>query len=134
MEEEQFDTEEKLNIDYSDEYNGDDVTELKKIYEQHPECNIDYIEDVYKKLNLGNDKNHTSIPFITLYEKTRIIGIRANQLSQGSKPYVNVPKHVTDIVEIAKMELEQKRIPFIVKRPMPNGTYEYWRVSDLMLL
>ena len=71
---------------------------------------------------------------MTLYEKTKVIGLRANQLSQGAKPYIAVPEHVTDVREIARMELEQKRLPFLVKRPLPNGKYEYWRIADLMIL
>jgi hypothetical protein len=41
---------------------------------------------------------------------------------------------VTDVKEIARLELEQKRLPFIIKRPLPNGTFEYWRLMDLLLL
>jgi DNA-directed RNA polymerase I, II, and III subunit RPABC2 len=41
---------------------------------------------------------------------------------------------MTDVREIARLELEQKKLPFIVKRPLPNGTYEYWRLADLMQL
>lgn len=133
MDEDNYDIEESLIVD-NNEYVEEETTELKKIYEQHPECKVDYIEDIYKNLNTKKDKNHTSVPFMTLYERTRIIGIRVNQLSQGSKPYVNVPKHITDVVEIAKLELEQKRLPFIIKRPMPDGTYDYCRISDLIVL
>jgi DNA-directed RNA polymerase I, II, and III subunit RPABC2 len=41
---------------------------------------------------------------------------------------------VTNTLEIAKMELEQRRLPYIIKRPMPDGTFEYWRLSDLMII
>lgn len=112
--------------------------ELKKLYSQHPECIIDYIETVLPKIQVTsipiNDPNHRTYPFITLYEKTRVIGLRANQLSQGAKTFIDVPKHVTDVREIARIELEQKRLPYIIKRPLPNGQYEYWRLSDLMMI
>lgn len=115
--------------------------ELKKLYQQHPECNLDYVEQVIPKINLrvvppGGDKadeNHRTYPFLTLYEKTKIIGLRANQLSKGSVPFISVPKHVTDVRDIARLELEQKRLPFIIKRPLPDGTFEYWRLSDLLI-
>lgn len=114
--------------------------ELSKIYLQHPELAVDYREMVYPKLNPsvlpgggdGNDPSHTTYPYITLYEKTKIIGVRANQLSQGAKPFINVPEYVTDVIQIARLEYEQKRLPFIIKRPLPNGKYEYWRLTDLM--
>ena len=41
---------------------------------------------------------------------------------------------MTDVLEIARLELEQKRLPYIVKRPMPDGTFEYFRLSDLLVV
>ena len=116
--------------------------ELKRLYQQHPECNLDYVEQVAPKVPLqvvppgGTkvDPNHRTYPFLTVFEKTKIIGLRANQLSKGSVPYVAVPKHLSDVRDIARYELEQKRLPFIVKRPLPNGAFEYWRLNDLILL
>jgi DNA-directed RNA polymerase subunit K/omega len=106
--------------------------ELRRLYNQHPELVIDYIETVVPKLTAKG--THKTYPFITLYEKTKIIGLRANQLSKGARPYIPVPDHVSNVREIARMELEQKRLPFIIKRPLPNGKYEYWRLADLMIL
>ena len=116
--------------------------ELQRLYQQHPECNLDYIEQVIPKIPLqfvppGGDKadsNHRTYPFLTNFEKTKIIGLRANQISKGSVPFVSVPKHITDVRDIARLELEQKRLPFIVKRPLPNGQFEYWRLTDLLIL
>ncbi len=126
--------------------------ELRKLYQQHPECLLEYIETVLPKVPLKvnpptpqqtplaapddskRDENHTTYPFLTVYEKTKIIGLRANQLSQGSRAFISVPDYVTDVREIARLELEQKRLPFIVKRPLPNGKYEYWRLADLMII
>ena len=121
--------------------------ELRKLYAVHPELIVDYIETVLQKVSLKSvqpsgrdpsdvnyDENHKTYPFLTLYERTKIIGLRANQLSQGARPFVSIPAHVTDVREIARMELAQKKLPYIVKRPLPNGTFEFWRLSDLMLL
>jgi DNA-directed RNA polymerase I, II, and III subunit RPABC2 len=113
--------------------------ELRKLYAVHPELIIDYIETVLQKVPLKEaqpttDENHKTYPFMTLYERTKIIGLRANQLSQGARPFISIPAYVTDVREIARLELAQKKLPFIVKRPLPNGTFEYWRVADLMQL
>lgn len=116
--------------------------ELKRLYQQHPECNLDYIEQVIPKIPLqvippGGEKadsNHRTYPFLTNYEKTKIVGLRANQLSKGAISFIAVPKHITDVRDIARLELEQKRLPFIIKRPLPNGTFEYWRLSDLLII
>jgi DNA-directed RNA polymerase subunit K/omega len=106
--------------------------ELRRLYNQHPELIVDYIETVIPKLTAKGE--HKTYPFLTLYEKTKIIGLRANQLSKGARPYIPVPDHISSVRDIARMELEQKRLPFIVKRPLPSGKYEYWRLSDLILL
>ncbi len=110
-----------------------------KVYRQHPECIIDYQENVYPTVPLAQvppmkDQQHRSYPFLTKFEKTKILGFRMNQLSQGARPFIEVPKHVSDVREIARLELEQKRLPIIIKRPMPDGTFEYWRLQDLLQL
>jgi DNA-directed RNA polymerase subunit K/omega len=140
--------EEEWEDDYDDELDQEETTasevkpELKRLYQQHPECQLDYIEQIIPKLQLQYvppggtkaDSNHRTYPFLTNYEKTKIIGLRANQLSKGSAPFIAVPKHMTDVRDIARLELEQKRLPFIIKRPLPNGEFEYWRLADLLLL
>lgn len=113
--------------------------ELKRLYQQHPECNLDYMEHVLPRLTMEmlppkDDKNHRTYPFLTTFERTKIIGLRANQLSKGAAPLIHIPEHITDVRDIARLELEQKRLPFIVKRPLPNGSFEYWRLSDLLIL
>jgi DNA-directed RNA polymerase subunit K/omega len=80
------------------------------------------------------DPLHKSIPFLTKYEKTRVLGQRAKQLNSGAKPYVVVPDHILDGYIIAQMELAQKRIPFVIERPIHGGGTEYWRVRDLEIL
>lgn len=114
-----------------------------QIMYHHPETVIDYLETVNPKIPLQvappvdaaeKDPNHTSLPFLTIYERTKILGTRANQIADGARAFVKVPEHVTEPLEIAKLELEQRRLPFIIKRPMPDGTFEYWRLSDLMIL
>jgi DNA-directed RNA polymerase I, II, and III subunit RPABC2 len=139
--------------EWNEEYNEADVIEeqpeapdvkpeLKRLYQQHPECNLEYIEQIIPKLPLqivppGGDKadtNHRTYPFLTNFERTKIIGLRANQLSKGSVPFISVPKHITDVKDIARLELEQKRLPYIIKRPLPNGNFEYWRLADLLIL
>ena len=130
---------------------------LEVLYRNHPETILDYAETITPLIPLKQvppegaattevvadgsldettevDPHHRSQPFLSVYEKTKILGFRANQLAPGARPYVVVPEHVTKVGDIAKMELEQRRLPYIIKRPMPNGTFEYWRLSDLMIL
>ncbi len=115
----------------------DPLAALKK---RHPECILDYAESIGPKIPLTSappgqkDTNHRSPPFLTVYERTKIIGFRANQLSKGARPYIIVPEHVTQVAEIARLELKARRLPFIIRRPMPDGSHEYWRLSDLLIL
>jgi DNA-directed RNA polymerase I, II, and III subunit RPABC2 len=80
------------------------------------------------------DVMHKTMPFLTKYEKTRILGQRAKQLNQGAQPMVPVDKKIIDGYLIAQLELQQKALPFIIRRPLPGGKSEYWRVSDLELI
>jgi len=83
------------------------------------------------KNNLIIDNNHKTIPILTKYEKTRILGQRAKQINNGCKPYINISENIIDGYLIAEMELKEKKIPFIIRRPLPNGKSEYWKIKDL---
>jgi DNA-directed RNA polymerase I, II, and III subunit RPABC2 len=78
------------------------------------------------------DEYHKTIPILTKYERARILGLRITQLNKGAKPYINVTKNkIIDNHIIAEQELNEKRLPFIIMRPIPNGGKEYWRLEDL---
>ncbi len=112
-----------------------EVADLQKMFRQHPEIWIPYEEQVQERLPVKGvgDPYHTTYPRITQYEFTKAISFRASQICSGAKPYIVVPEGVTDAYQIAKMELQAKRLPFIFKRPLPNGQYEYWRLADLIV-
>jgi DNA-directed RNA polymerase I, II, and III subunit RPABC2 len=78
------------------------------------------------------DPLHTTYPILSKYEKTKLIGLRVAQLNKGAVPYVAV-KHATilDNSLIAEKELKEKKLPFILMRPLFNGRCEYWNVNDL---
>ena len=80
------------------------------------------------------DDLHKTVPIMSKFEYTRILGIRAKQLNNGAKPFVKVPDGIIDGYLIAKIELESKVLPFIIRRPIPNGASEYWKVKDLEIL
>jgi DNA-directed RNA polymerase I, II, and III subunit RPABC2 len=80
------------------------------------------------------DPLHKTIPFLTKYEKSRILGQRTKQIDLGSEIFVDIPEHIIDSYTIAEMELKEKKIPFIIRRPIVNGTFEYWKVSDLEII
>ena len=77
-----------------------------------------------------DDPLHRTAPFITKFERARIIGERAKQLDANAEAFVDVPTTVIDSYTIAMQEYAEKKIPFIIKRPMPNGDVEYWKLVD----
>ena len=135
-----------------------ETADLTKLYKQHPEIEIPYAEEVIQQLatraptvapaqqtsgapdtsrlrNLQTtDSAHTTSPYLTQYERTKCLSFRASQIGHGAKPYVKVPPGMTVSYQIAKLELVAKRLPFILRRPLPNGTYEVWKLSDLVIL
>jgi DNA-directed RNA polymerase I, II, and III subunit RPABC2 len=125
-------------MEYGTPGNAGDPLEI--LYKFHPETILDYAEKILPQVSiqevppLKGDSKHTSQPFLSIFEKTKILGFRSNQLAQGARAYIVVPEHITNTLDIARMELEQRRLPYIIKRPMPDGTFEYWRLSDLMLI
>ena len=108
------------------------------ISEFHPECLNHNSDEVSKLSKIVRDENniiidqlHKTLPYLTKYEKARILGQRAKQIETGSKPLVKVPENIIDSYVIAEFELREKKIPFIIKRPIPGGAFEYWHVNDL---
>ena len=135
--------------DYDDDDEDPDVyfqkfdEEINKNYlvEQHPtEFNKNY-DEIETLCNIVRDENnniidplHRTLPYLSKYERTRVLGQRAKQLNSGSKPFVPVPDSIIDGFIIAEMELVQKRIPFIIQRPLHGGACEYWKLRDLEIL
>ena len=63
-------------------------------------------------------------PMLTRFEKARIMGARALQLSLGAPVFIEIPKNATTSLEIAMEELKQRVIPIVIKRTLPNGDYQ----------
>jgi DNA-directed RNA polymerase subunit K/omega len=114
--------------------------EINKNYitDFHPECIISNYDEVATLAVVVRDATgmivddlHRTLPYLTKYERARILGQRAKQINAGAPAFVKVPEKVIDGYLIAEMELANKTIPFIIRRPLPNGGSEYWRVNDL---
>ncbi len=74
----------------------------------------------------------TSI-YLNKYERTKVLGTRALQISLGASPLVDIGD-LTDAYDIALLELKQKKCPFVIRRYLPDNTYEDWKVSELQIL
>ena len=133
----------KEEDDYDDNYLQKFDNDIIKNYvnEFHPEClNHNYDEIAKMSVVVRNSDNiivdvlHRTIPYLTKYEKARILGQRAKQIETGAKPLVKIPENIVDSYIIAELELREKKIPFIIRRPIPGGGCEYWNLRDLEVI
>ena len=115
--------------------------ERSRIFEDHPELrkiNHEEIEALCQVIRDANgciiDPLHTTLPFLTKYEKADVLGKRAAQINEGAPLFVEVDPTIIDGSLIALKEFEEKKIPFIIQRPLPNGAMEYWRLQDLEVI
>lgn len=93
---------------------------------------IEDYNDIIKKYN--PEKNITN-NILSKYEKVKIIGIRAEQIQRGASPLINVDTTgEISPIEIAKEELKQRKLPFMVCRKLPNGNNEYWKLDDMIVI
>ena len=129
--------------DYDENYLQKFDNDIIKNYvnEFHPEClNHNYDEIAKLSIIIKNsegiivDPLHRTIPYLTKYERARILGQRAKQIEIGAKPLVKVPENIIDSYIIAELELREKKIPFIIRRPIPGGSCEYWNIKDLEII
>ena len=63
-------------------------------------------------------------PTLTRFEKARIMGARALQLSLGAPPFIPIPKTARISLDISMEELDQRVIPITIRRVLPNGDYQ----------
>jgi DNA-directed RNA polymerase I, II, and III subunit RPABC2 len=80
---------------------------------------------------VDRDKRITT-PFMTKYERARVLGTRALQISMCAPIMVEL-ENETDPLEIAKKELKAKKIPLIIRRYLPDGSYEDWSIDELII-
>jgi DNA-directed RNA polymerase I, II, and III subunit RPABC2 len=92
----------------------------------------------YNKIMAGLDKEKLSKPIMTKYEFDQIISLRATQLALGAQAFVDTTglkiQSNMELRQIALQELREGKLPYIIKRPLPNNKFEYYRIRDLDLV
>lgn len=82
--------------------------------------------------------NRITLPFYSKYEYTTLLGIRAQQIADGAKPLVSLEglqtSHPQFVWKLAEKEIQERKLPFIVHRRLPNGTSEYWSATELSVI
>lgn len=71
--------------------------------------------------------------FMTKYERARLLGTRALQLSMQAPPTIDLRPNETDPLQIAQRELREGKLPLIVRRYLPDGSYEDWALDELII-
>ena len=99
--------------------------------------NKNIIED-YQKIKNISTANYITLPWMTKYEFDQLIGVRTMHLSRGAVPFVELEADYRtegnmDLRQIALREINEGQLPYMIKRPLPNGTIEYWPVNKLSL-
>ncbi|KAG6817740.1 hypothetical protein H0H87_004531 [Tephrocybe sp. NHM501043] len=77
------------------------------------------------------NKVRVTTPYLTKYERARILGTRALQISMNAPVLVPLDGE-TDALQIAIKELSQRKIPLVIRRYLPDGSFEDWSVSELI--
>ena len=114
-----------------------DLTE-KEIAEIDKECEIIRNREIITKdlehepteITGKGDQIVTGPPTLTRFEQARIMGARALQLSLGAPVFIEIPKNATSSLEIAMEELEQRIIPIVIRRTLPNGDYQHLPIDQ----
>ena len=124
-----FSIDDEEDPEYDDDGIDDDDDESTNILgEQHASQLVDYTE-TYTQYKIGVKETK---PFINKFERIKIISIRAQQLANGAKSTISIPNGVSDVSDIATLEYEAKKIPFMIRRFKADNTYEDWRLDDFV--
>ncbi len=97
---------------------------LQKIIDEREVIEIDPIHVPVEYETTGKGKIRIGPPTLTRFEKARILGARALQLSLGAPPFITIPKEVATSLDLAYTELEKRIIPITIKRMLPNGDFQ----------
>ena len=127
-------------MDEDDDY-GDDEPEINAGHQEEDEgMDVDGENIIASGDAAGQEKRgkavpkdqRTTTPYMTKYERARILGTRALQISMNAPVLVQLEGE-TDPLDIANKELREKRVPFTVRRFMPDGSWEDWGVDELIV-
>lgn len=97
---------------------------LQKIIDAREIIDVDPIHIPIEFETTGRGKIMIGPPTLTRFEKARIMGARALQLSLGAPPFITVPKEVATSLDLAYAELEKRVIPITIRRVLPNGDFQ----------
>ncbi len=101
-----------------------DLDKECQIIENREIIEIDEVHEPQEIEISGKGKIAMGPPTLTRFEKARIVGARALQLSMGAPPFIEIPSSARTSLDIAMVELEKRAIPIVIRRRLPNGDYQ----------
>lgn len=100
----------------------------------HPEVKPVFRKEVAEAVKLPR----VTREYYTKYEFTTLLATRAQQLAEGAKPLVGLEGLKTSdpmfVWNVARREIEQRKLPFVVRRQLPNGQSEFWSTQELEVM
>ncbi|KAM1060862.1 hypothetical protein ACFX2B_025195 [Malus domestica] len=125
-----------MDIGYEDEPVEPEIEEGAEEVEDAENANDDLpgdaIEVDEKEEEAPVERPRRTSKFMTKYERARILGTRAVQISMNAPVMVELQGE-TDPLEIAMKELRERKVPFTIRRYLPDGSYEDWGVDELIV-
>lgn len=136
---EEFDDEEDPVID-----NQDNSSQSHESVDSDNSSDSSHNSEIEQNVKIGYQNQFASngVPnaakitpkFMTKYERARIIGTRALQISKNAPVLIDLGKEDMDPILIAEKELNERKIPFLIRRYLPDGSFEDWKVSELEII
>lgn len=120
-----------MDEDYDDNdvaYDGDDMDAEMMDTEEPP---IEVLPGAGEGQAVQSNRRITT-PYLTKYERARVLGTRALQIAMCA-PVMVEPEGLTDPLKIAMKELKARKIPIIIRRFLPDGSYEDWSINELII-
>jgi len=120
-----LDTYRKLN-EAKKELTEKEQADLEKKLKEIEDREIIETDPIHEPVEIPVEKGKITIgpPTLTRFEKARIMGARALQLSLGAPPFIPIPKTARISLDIAMVELEKRVIPIVIRRVLPNGDHQ----------
>ncbi len=75
-------------------------------------------------------ENRITSPFLTKYEKARLLGARSMAISLNAK--INIENNNTDSLVLSEQELQKRVLPLKLRRVLPDGSFEIWKLDELI--
>jgi len=123
--------EEEDNEEYDDVDDDENIEELDQPEEDGE--NIELISSNQESKGSVQKSKRITTKYMTKYERARVLGTRALQIAMGAPVMVELDGE-TDPLQIAMKELKQRKIPIIIRRYLPDQSYEDWGIDELIII